>query len=289
MLTPELRKDLLNAQKNEITEFHIYEKLSQSMKDSHNKTILKQISRDELKHYNILKKHTSQDVRQNRLKVWIFIFISKIFGITFGIKLMEKGEENAQIIYDKLSKFVKDVVNISHDEYEHEKELVSLIDENRLKYISSMVRGVNDALISTAGALAGFTLAFQNSNLIAMAGFITGITAALSIAASDYLATKTGESIQNPLLSSFYTSLAYILTVLFLILPYIVFFDIYLSLGIMILNSIIVISVITYYISIVQEIPLRKRFVEMAVISLGIAALAFMIGFFIQVSFNIQM
>ena len=90
-------------------------------------------------------------------------------------------------------------------------------------------------------------------------------------------------------MSSFYTSLAYILTVLFLILPYLVFFDIYISLGIMILNSIIVISVITYYISIVQEIPLRKRFIEMAVISLGIAALAFMIGFFIQVSFNIQM
>ena len=54
-----------------------------------------------------------------------------------------------------------------------------------------MVLGLNDALVELTGALAGFTLAFRNTCLIAMAGFITGIAASLSMAASEYLSTKS--------------------------------------------------------------------------------------------------
>jgi VIT1/CCC1 family predicted Fe2+/Mn2+ transporter len=47
--------------------------------------------------------------------------------------------------------------------------------------------------VELTGALSGLTLAFRNTRLIAMAGLITGIAASLSMAGSEYLATKSEE------------------------------------------------------------------------------------------------
>ncbi len=44
----EMTNAILAAQKSEITEHFVYQKLSQSAKDVHNKSVLKQISDDEL-------------------------------------------------------------------------------------------------------------------------------------------------------------------------------------------------------------------------------------------------
>jgi hypothetical protein len=66
-----------------------------------NKEVLKQISSDELKRYNFWKEFTHKDVKPDNLKIWKYFLTSKIFGITFGIKLMEKGEEKAQATYEK--------------------------------------------------------------------------------------------------------------------------------------------------------------------------------------------
>lgn len=54
-MDPKIRRMLLTAQKNEITEYHIYRKLAQSVKDDKNKEVLEQIANEELKHYGIGK------------------------------------------------------------------------------------------------------------------------------------------------------------------------------------------------------------------------------------------
>lgn len=156
-----------------------------------------------------------------------------------------------------------------------------MIDEERLRYASAIVLGLNGALVELTGALAGFTLAFQNARLIAMAGLITGIAAAMSMAASEYLSVRA-EGRKDFIKSSAYTGAAYILTVLFLIFPYLILNNLYLSLGITILNAIIVIFLFTFYISVAKELSFRKRFFEMALISLGITAITFGIGFLIK-------
>jgi len=191
VLDEETKKAVLTAQRNEITEHFIYDKLSQSIKDPYNKNILKRISSDELKHYNFWKKYTHEDAKPDKLKIWRYFFISRILGITFGIKLMERGEEKAQITYEKISKIVPTAKSIVKDEDEHEKQLINLVDEERLRYIGSMVLGLNDALVELTGALAGLTFALQNTRLIAMAGLITGTAASLSMASSEYLSTKS--------------------------------------------------------------------------------------------------
>ena len=86
---------ILVAQRNEITEHFVYEKLSQWIKDPNNREVLKRISDDELRHYGFRKKHTRRDVNPSKLKIWKYFLISKLFGITFGIKLMERNEEKA--------------------------------------------------------------------------------------------------------------------------------------------------------------------------------------------------
>lgn len=288
-LDKKTEKLILTSQRNEITEHIVYEKLAQSTKDSQNRKILQRISDEELGHYNFWKKYTNKDMQPDKLKVWMHFLIAKIFGITFGMKLMENGEEKAQTTYEKISKLVPSAKSIVEDEDKHEKELINLIDEERLRYIGSMILGLNDALVELTGALAGLTFALQNTRLTAMAGLITGIAASLSMAASEYLSTKSESNSKNPLKASVYTGTVYVITVLFLIFPYFIFTEPLLCLSLTILNAIIVIFIFTFYISVAKEISFKNRFSEMVLISLGIAALTFVIGFIIRIILNIEL
>ena len=288
MLDKETKRAILTAQRSEITEHFIYDKLSQSIGDTHNKAILKQISSDELRHYEFWKGYTQEDVKPDRLKIWIYFLLSRIFGITFGLKLMERGEEQAQVTYEEISESVPAAKDIIRDEDEHERELLNLIDEERLRYIGAIVRGLNDALVELTGALSGLTLVLQNTRLIGTAGLITGIAASLSMAGSEYLAIKSEGGSQGPLKASLYTGSAYLLTVAFLIFPYLLFTNYYFCLGLMIFNAIVVIFIFTFYSSVARDISFRSQFLEMALISLGIATLTFAIGFLIRTFLGLE-
>jgi VIT1/CCC1 family predicted Fe2+/Mn2+ transporter len=288
ILDEKATSSLLAVQRAEITEHFIYRKLSESTKDPHNRDILKHISNEELGHHNIWKGYTHTEAKPNRLKIWIYYLISKILGVTFGIKLMELGEVKAQRLYQKISQAVPAAGDIAKDEEEHERELIGLIDEERLKYTGDMVRGLNVALVELTGVVAGLTLALPERNIIIAAGLITGFIMTLSLAGTEYLATRTAGGIRNPLKSVAYAGLTNILTALFLLFPYLILVNIYLSLGIMILNAVIVILAFSFYISVAKEISFRKRFTEMSLISLGIAGLAFGIGFLARIFLHIH-
>ncbi len=283
-LSKETKNRIMKFQKNEITEYFIYKNLAGTA-NRHNKRVLNHISKDELRHYNFWKKYTGKDVRPDRLSIWKYLLIAKLFGLTFGVKLMEKGEESAQATYAKVR--LPGVRRIISEEDRHEKKLINLINEERLRYVGSMVLGLNDALVELTGALAGFTLALQNTRLIAMAGLITGVAASMSMAASEYLSTKTESSSKSPAKASLYTGSAYVVTVILLIMPFLLFSNLYLALGVTIFNAIMIIAIFNFYISVAKDLPFRKRFFEMASISLGIAALTFVIGFFIRIFLGI--
>lgn len=288
MLDQATKRKLLSAQRAEITEHFIYEKLSLSTKDPHNKGILKRISSDELEHHNVWKEYTGEDVKPDRLKIWMYYLISRILGLTFGIKLMERGEEQAQETYQEISKVVPAAKDIAREEDEHEKQLINLIDEERLKYTGDIVRGMNVALVELTGVLAGLTLAIPNTRLILTVGLITGIAMTLSLASTEYLAARTGEGIRSPFKAVVYAGLANIFTVLFLVFPYFIFTNIYFSLGLMLLNAIIVIFLFSFYISVAKDISFWKRFPEMVLISLGVAALAFGIGLLARIFLHVE-
>jgi len=277
-IDPELKIKVLIFQKNEITEHFIYEKLSSFQKSKHNQEVLKSISDDELRHYGIWKLYTGEEVKPDKRKIWWYVFIAKVFGVTFGLKLMESGEESAQEVYEKVAQVIPEALKIKDEEETHENELVNMIDEEKLKYIGSVVLGLNDALVELTGTLAGLTFALQNARLVGVAGLITGIAASLSMAASEYLSTKAEGGEKNPLKASIYTGFAYVLAVIILILPFLLLGNPFLSLLIALIGAIFLILVFTFYFSVVREVSFRKRFTEMLAISLGVAGLSFLIG-----------
>jgi VIT1/CCC1 family predicted Fe2+/Mn2+ transporter len=288
MLDPEVKNKILTVQQAEVTEYIIYGKLSESIKGTHNKSILKRIANDELEHHNFWKRYTGEGASPKKWKVWLYYVIARVFGITFGIKLMEEGEEKAQKTYAEIARSVPVALDIAQDEDRHEKELIGLIDEERLKYTSDIVRGLNVALVELTGTLAGLTLALPETRLIIMTGLILGIVMVLSVASTEYLGTVSGEGTRSPFKAVLYGGLANIFAVLFLIFPYLIFSNIYLSLGIMIVNAVIVIFLFSFYISVAKEISFLKRFREMVLVSLGVAALAFVIGLLARTYLHIE-
>jgi len=281
-LTPEQTEAFKVFQKNEITEYHIYLKLSKVTKDKKNAAVLEKIGKEEKAHYEIWKRYTNVEVQPNFFRIKWFYTISRLFGITFGIKLMEHGEEGAQKAYAKHLTDIPEAKRIMDEENAHEHELINLIDEEHLKYVGSIVLGLNDALVELTGALAGLSLALQNTRLIAMAGLISGIAAGFSMAAADYLSQKAEEGTKNAVKSATYTGLAYFITLFLLIAPYLLLSDYRISLGTTIAIAILIIFVFNYYISVAKDLNFKRRFAEMTIISLSVSAFTFGISILVK-------
>jgi len=273
---------LLGFQKNEISEHIIYQRLSRLEKTEHNRSTLKNISADELRHYNVYKTYTKLEVGPDRFKIFWYLFLAKIFGLTFSIKLMENGEKGAQAAYRRLLGVVPEIAKIINDENGHEKELVKLIDEEKLQYIGAVVLGMNDALVELTGTLAGLTFALQNEKLVGVAGLITGVAAALSMAASEYLAIKAGDEKTSPFKAAFYTGMTYIVVVICLVLPFLLLSSPFVAMSLTLLAAVVLIYCFNYYYAVVKEVSFRRRFTEMLAISLGVAFLSFLIGLLIR-------
>lgn len=287
-LTPLVRKQIIQAQRSEITEYHIYKRLSIRTKNKHNQEILNKIANDELRHYNIWMKYTGREVSPSRWNIRKFYWIARIFGLTFGLKLMEHGEEQAQINYNEIGHEIPEAIKIQKDENQHENELLVLIDEDKLKYIGSIVLGLNDALVEILGTLAGLTFALQNNRLVALAGVITGIAGALSMSSSEYLSNKSEGKTEGALKSAIFTGIAYIFAVIFLVAPYILFSSPWASLGAAVFNSVFIVFLFTYYISVANEQPFKKRFLEMVTLSTVVGLISFGLGYLARIIFGID-
>ena len=283
-----LNKQILRFQQDEIDGHEIYKGLAKIVRDPANSKIIADLSGDELGHYRTWRRYSGQEVKANRFKAFAYLLLGRIFGYTFVIKMLEKDEDKASQGYEPYKARFSELEEIIRDEDEHEEQLIAMIDEERLKYSGSVVLGLNDALVELTGTLAGLTLAFQNTRLIALSGLITGIAAALSMAASEFLSTSSEETVKNPVKASIYTGLTYIVTVAVLILPYLLISNYYAALAVMLVLGVLIIALFNFYSSVVREESFLKNFGRMTAISLGVAALSFGIGFLVRSVFGIE-
>jgi VIT1/CCC1 family predicted Fe2+/Mn2+ transporter len=279
---PALLSSILDAQQEEITEHAIYSGLARITPESHNREVLEKTAAVEYQHYEYWKRLTGKDLAPDRLRVMFFLLVCRILGVTFGIKLLERNEQRIQKVYRDLSAKIPDLERILQDERDHEREMIGLIDEERLRYTGAVVLGLNDAVVELTGTLAGFTFALQDARIIAAAGLITGIAAAFSMASAEYLSTKSEQESRDPARAGMYTGASYLVAVVLLIAPYLLVHQVYVSLVITITLAILIILVLTYYLSVARDLPFRKRFLEMAGISLGVAGLSFLMGILVR-------
>ncbi|KRT35354.1 Rubrerythrin [Acetomicrobium hydrogeniformans ATCC BAA-1850] len=268
---------VLKSQKTEMTEHVVYKRLAKKQR-GRNAEILEQISEDEARHASIWERYTNTKVRPNPVAVILYTFLNMLFGITFTLKLMELNEDRAQKKYKKFLTLLPDAEEVLKEEEKHEQALLDLIDEERLKYTSSIVLGLNDALVELTGTLAGLTFALANSRIVGLAGLITGIAASLSMAASEYLSQKSEERDTLPVQASVYTGVAYIITVALLIFPFFVSSSVYAALAWSLVNALIIIALFTFFVSVVRSVSFKPMFTEMALVSFGVAAISFVIG-----------
>ena len=266
-------------QQNELTESVIYESIAKYTKGEENRQTLLRLAKEEHAHYEIWKKYTGIEMKPEKLKIFKYTMLARILGFTFTVKLMENGEGNAQEEYAQLATDVPESIHIRQQEEEHEHALLDMLDEERLQYVGSMVLGLNDALVELTGSLAGFTFAMQNTRLIALSGLIIGISATFSMASSEFLAARS-EGREDALKSCTYTGIAYLITVILLIAPYMIFSNeqFILALICMLLIVVLIIAGFTYYTSVAQDQPFKSRFLEMAMISISVAVVSFFVG-----------
>ena len=282
-----LRSKLEIEQQNELNSHYIYSRLAKLSESSINRDILTQIADDEIKHYEFLRDLTRKNLGPNKAKIEWYILLARILGITFAVKLMERGEEDAQEAYETIEASLPEIRDIIEDEETHEHSLIDMINEERLEYIGSIVLGLNDALVELTGTLAGLSFAFQNNQLIALSGLITGIAASMSMGASEYLSTRT-EGGENALKASLYTGIAYVLTVILLVAPFFIFNSYIVSLPVTLLLCVVILLVFNYYVSVAKDLNFLRQFSVMAGVSLGVSALSFVIGILVKTYLGID-
>ena len=266
-------------QQNECTESVIYEKIAKFAKGDVNKQTLQRLAREEYAHNKIWEKYTGIEMKPKKMKVFFYTLIARVLGFTFAVKLMERGEGNAQEEYALLAEEVPESMEIRHQEEEHEQALLQMLDEESLQYVGSMVLGLSDALVELTGSLAGFTFALQNTRLIALSGLIVGISATFSMASSEFLSARS-EGRTDAFKSCSYTGTAYLITVVLLILPYLLFATTQYIAALICMLAVVVLIIagFTYYTSVAQDQSFGKRFVEMAGISIAVAVISFFVG-----------
>ncbi|ACI17759.1 membrane protein [Coprothermobacter proteolyticus DSM 5265] len=267
---------VLNFQRNEITEAQVYGFLSKLAKGK-NKEILNRIRNDELKHYQMWREISGQDVNINWLKVFYYSLLALIFGVTFTIKLMEKGEESAELAYKGIASQYTQAEAIYKDEEKHEETLYKLIEEEKLSYLGSIVLGLNDALVEITGTLAGLSFALRVSQTVGIAGLITGVAASLSMAASEYL-SQVADGKPNPMKAAIYTLIAYFVVVLALVLPYFFIGDAVTAFVFTVGIGLLVVVYYAGFASVIHEKSFEGTFLQMLLVVFGVSLISFGIG-----------
>lgn len=279
VISSTLAAAIRKAQIDEKVGAALYAFMAKREKKPENKRLLSQMAADEQRHAIIWEGVGGETVKPARLRVLWGKVLTVVMGFTFVVKRMQRTEQLGVEVYEELQRDLPQAAAILEDERRHEKELYNMLDEERLHYVGAMVLGLNDALVELTGAIAGVTFALADTKLVAMTGIITGISATLSMAASNYLAERADGNTQA-LKSSLYTGVAYLVTVALLVTPYLLFPNgMYLAaFVVMIATVLLIILFFNYYISVAKDEPFLRRFGEMAVISLSVAVISFGIG-----------
>ena len=274
---------LLALQKMEATEAEVYRRLAMMQSDPVNKAILEGIALEEERHEVFISEMTGRVVSPNRFQVMKQIILARIFGFTFSIMMMESTENNIASEYRDLG-----LDDIAEEEEVHEENMISMLDEERIRYSGSIVLGMSDALIELTGALAGLTFALKDLNLVALAGLVTGIAAAFSMGASEYLSSRAEKREVSAIKSAFFTWISYLLTVILLISPYLIINGegsghfglenhVVALIGTFIIGLVIV-GVFNFYTSVVERVSFSARFMEMAGILGAVSLISYVIG-----------
>ena len=71
-------------------------------------------------------------------------------------------------------------------------------------------------------------------------------------------------------------------------LPFLFLTNVYMCLGLTVVSAVAAIFLFSFYVSAARDLPFRRRFLETLVVSLGVAALSFALGFIVRSLFGVE-
>ncbi len=279
-------KKILAFQKNEITEHLLYAALARRFRGK-NGEILKKISDDELAHHHFFKKITGEETRPSYAKLWLYRLASRLFGITFTLKMMSNSEEQAEHDYGEFEERVPGLKKIIRDEVRHEEALVGQVEEGIIRHLGSMVLAVNNSIQEITGIVVGLTFALSSALLVGKTALISGMAATLAMVASEYLSQKaeTGDA-GEAAKAALYTGIVYILVVTAIVSPYFIFSHHFTALAAALGAVSLILSVFTFFMSVVRNLPYRKALLEVVSITAAVVVLSLGLGMAVKLLFG---
>ncbi|MBO5493925.1 MAG: hypothetical protein J5974_11410, partial [Pyramidobacter sp.] len=137
-----------------------------------------------------LSRWTDKKGKAPLLKVWGWRLLSRLFGSSFVISRLEAGEAEARPYFAATADEIPEAASVSESGEKHRIQLREVINLEGLRGIGSIVTGLYSAVLLITGSLAGFITALNDKRAVAVAGFCTGVAAALAAAVTGYSSQK---------------------------------------------------------------------------------------------------
>ncbi|MGA2800045.1 MAG: VIT1/CCC1 transporter family protein [Candidatus Micrarchaeaceae archaeon] len=284
---------------NEVFHYHVLRRLASMEKDRAVKSLLENLSAEELKHSHMWGEIPGVGklggyAHQDSLAVGSTAFIRRLFGLQLTIKVMEYSEILLEKRLDQSAsefKFTKNESGTIRRVEASEMKSENVIKTKLLEYssvltnIRNVILGMNDGLVEILGAVAGFAAALQQPALVIVAGIIVAIAGTLSMTGGVYLSVDYEKSVykkkkteSSSKAAGLYTGIAYIVGALVPLLPFLFGASGYYALGISILITAVILSIVSVLVSIISDTPILMRIVKTLLISLGIVAITITLG-----------
>ncbi|HEX9780207.1 MAG TPA: VIT1/CCC1 family protein [bacterium] len=268
---------------NEYRDYVTYRELAAIETVPKFKEILSQLIEHEEEDYRFWRELApGPDPRISGLEIRLIKLMRKVLGLTFTAKFLERNERDAIRRYSAFAEsappeLAAKVREIVEHEMFHEREMIGQIQEERVEFLGSIVLGANDGLIELTGALVGFTFALANPFQAGLFGVVTGVAASLSMAASAYMQARH-EHGRNPKKAAAYTGLSYLVVVAALVTPFVLAPTVSAALTGMGAVILLLIAGFSGYGAVLFDRDFKRQFGEMLCFSVGVAALAYVLG-----------
>ncbi len=269
-----------------------YSLIADMEKDPIFKETLKKISEDEKRHYEFWKKIYGSECKVRISKILIKI-TKMLFGTYFTIKLLEKGENDAILIYSKILEEIndpemkKELEKIIEDEKRHERSLSEKLKDMKAKYVGYIALGLADAVVEITGVHAGFLGATDNPIMAGLAGIIVGFSASLSMGGAAYVQAKHDPDVRPPV-SAAITLISYLFSVIMLALPYFLLRSVVLAFTTSLAVATIIMGTFIFYSSVIQDKSFLREYLETLLLLFMTAFGSYAFGYILETILHIK-
>lgn len=282
-VSPGLAKLAAESAQDEYADRSVYLALSHREKNPDFKKALEDIASGEQSHYEFWKTYAPEvKVSAKRLRMYVIVLIRVILGLTFTLKLMERHEGKLHERYRRIAESIPPTDKarfqaMMESEEGQEGLLIGEIQENRVKYMSFIVLGLADAVVEISGIHAGSLGIYGRTELAGLAGVIAGMAASIAMGTAAYAQAKQGFQ-GSAKWSAVYTGVSYMITAVFLALPYFLTANMAGALGTSLVVGVILVATMTFYDTVVSARPFKRQFAEIAGIIMAASLVLFIAG-----------